>query len=47
VSKWGYALLITFVVLGLSPVRWHKAMRLSALVTVALIGYAVHSAGAI
>jgi hypothetical protein len=47
VSKWGYGLLIAYVALGLSSLRWYKAMRLASLITVLGIAYAIHSYGAI
>lgn len=46
-SKWGYALLIAYVALGLSSLRWYKAMRLASLLTIAGIAYAIHSYSAI
>jgi hypothetical protein len=46
-THWGYAMLVTFVALGLSPVSWRKAGRLASMVTVALIAYALYSYGAI
>lgn len=46
-NKWGYGLLIAYVALGVSGVRWHKAMRLAALLTVVGIAYAVHGAGVV
>jgi hypothetical protein len=45
-SKWGYALLIAFVALGVCPVPWRKAGRLASLLAVAGIAYAFHHAGA-
>ncbi len=44
-TKWGYALLLLFVGLGLSPVSWRKAGRLATMLTVAVIAYAFHSYG--
>lgn len=44
-SKWGYALLAAFVVLGLSPVSSRKAGRLATMIVVAVMAYAFHSYG--
>jgi hypothetical protein len=44
-THWGYALLLAFVALGLSPVSWRKAGRLAVLVTLAAMSYAFHSYG--
>jgi hypothetical protein len=42
-SHWGYALLVTYTVLGLSSLRWRKAGRVAAVVTVGALAYAFHS----
>ena len=44
-SKWGYGLLVAFVVLGVSPVGARKAGRLATLIVVAVMAYAFHSYG--
>jgi hypothetical protein len=44
-THWGYALLIVYVALGVSAVRWRKAGRLASLVTVLGIAYAFHNYG--
>lgn len=44
-TKWGYALLIVFVALGLSPVSWRKAGRLATMIALVAMGYAFHSYG--
>jgi hypothetical protein len=47
VSSWGYALLVVFVALGLSPVSWRKAGRLAAMIALVAMAYAFYSYGAI
>ncbi len=42
-TKWGYALLVAFVILGASPIGWRKAGRVAALLTLLALSYAFHS----
>lgn len=46
-SHWGFGLLAAYIVLGLSSVRWRKAGRVAALLTVGVLAYAFHSYGAL
>jgi hypothetical protein len=46
-THWGYALLVLYVVLGLSPVPLRKAGRVMGLVTLLVIGSALYSYGAL
>jgi hypothetical protein len=46
-SGWGYGLLTTFVVLGVSRASWRKAGRLAAMATLVAMAYALHSYGAV
>lgn len=43
-SKWGYGLLLAFLILGVCPVPWRKAGRIASLLTVAGMAYAFHHA---
>jgi hypothetical protein len=45
VTHWGYALLVTFVALGVSRVSWRKAGRLATGIALAVMAYALHSYG--
>lgn len=44
-TKWGYGLLLIFVVLGLSGISWRKAGRLATMITIVVMVYAFHSYG--
>lgn len=44
-TKWGYSLLVAFVVLGLCPAGWRKAGRIATMLVVAVMAYAFHSYG--
>jgi hypothetical protein len=44
-TKWGYALLLTFLALGVSGVSWRKAGRLATGITLAAMAYALYSYG--
>jgi hypothetical protein len=47
VSHWGYGLLVAYVVLGVTSLRWRKTVHLAWLLTAFGIAYAVHSYHAI
>jgi hypothetical protein len=44
-TKWGYALLVLFVALGLSPLGQRKARHVTLIVTLLVLAYAFHSYG--
>lgn len=43
--RWGYVLLVLFVVLGLSPLPRRKAANIAVIVVVFTLGYAFHKYG--
>jgi hypothetical protein len=46
-TQWGMALLLVYVVLGLTGIAWRKSGRIAVLVTVIAIGAAMAQYGAL
>ncbi len=46
-THWGYGLLAAYVLLGVSSMGMRKAILIALVLTVAAMGYAFHSYGAL